>query len=186
MTDLAQALVDFVALFERLQTPYVVMGGLAVRVYGIPRPTYEVDFTLAIPRERLSEMYQEIQKLGYSVAEEYLTGWVDEVAGMPLIKVRLYVAGRTIDIDIFLAESAYQEELLSRRQRHQIDHFQAWFVSPEDLVLLKLLAKRPRDLADIGDVLFTQGQMDEQYLRHWADVLGVRDDLEKVLAQPPS
>ena len=49
MTDLSRALRDFVLLFERMEAPYVVMGGLAVRVHGIPRPTHDVDFTLAAP-----------------------------------------------------------------------------------------------------------------------------------------
>jgi hypothetical protein len=64
----------------------------------------------------------------------------------------------------------------------QLDGLTAWLVSPEDLILLKLLAARPRDLADIGDVLFTQGQLDKTYLRHWADELGVRAALEEALA----
>ena len=48
MIDLVQALRDFVETFEQLQLPYVVMGGIAVRFYGIPRATYDVDFTVSI------------------------------------------------------------------------------------------------------------------------------------------
>lgn len=33
------------------------------------------------------------------------------------------------------------------------------------------------------DVLFTQGQLDERYLRHWAQELGVTERLERVLAE---
>jgi hypothetical protein len=73
--------------------------------------------------------------------------------------------------------------LLARRRRHEIDDLPIWFVSPEDLVLLKLLSGRPRDVADVGDVLFTQGQLDEEYLRAWAHELGVLDQLQGVLAE---
>ena len=55
--------------------------------------------------------------------------------------------------------------------------------SPEDILLLKLIAHRPRDLSDIGDILFTQGELDWGYLRRWADLIGVRDPLEAVLKQ---
>jgi hypothetical protein len=51
------------------------------------------------------------------------------------------------------------------------------------LILLKLIAHRPRDLADIGDVLFMQGQLDEPYMRRWAAVLGVATGLEDALAR---
>ena len=186
MSDLAQAVRDFTRLFEHRGLPYALMGGLAVRVYGISRATYDIDFTLAIPRERLTELYEAVRGLGYTVPEAYESGWVDQVAGMPLVKFRLYLQGYGIDIDVFLAESQFQLQLLARRRRETLDDQTVWLVSPEDLVLLKLLAGRPRDVADVGDVLFIQGQLDEGYLRRWADQLGVREALERVLAEPPN
>jgi hypothetical protein len=182
MKDIASALHDFANLFEAIGVPYAVMGGLAVRVYGIPRPTHDVDFTIALDRNRLSDLYEHLRKLGYTVADEYAKGWVDLVAGMPIVKARLFLEGRGIDIDIFLAESPYQQQLLTRRRREEVDGSPVWFVSPEDLVLLKLLSYRPRDIADIGDVLFTQGQLDESYLRQWASTLDVTPRLDEVLA----
>jgi hypothetical protein len=58
------------------------------------------------------------------------------------------------------------------------------------LILFKLLAGRPRDLLDIKDILFMQGQLDEAYMRRWAMPLGVAGQLERRrrvahLAQPP-
>jgi hypothetical protein len=52
---------------------------------------------------------------------------------------------------------------------------------PEDLILLKLLAGRPKDRIDVGDILFIQGQLDEAYLREWASRLGVADLLNEML-----
>lgn len=183
MMDLAGALRELVLLFERLEAPYAVMGGLAVRVYGIPRPTYDIDFTVAIERQDLPDFYQTLRGLGHTVPEVYQSGWVDRVAGMPVVKSRLFSEGRGIDVDIFLAESRFQQQLLARRRRHQLDDLAIWFVSPEDLILLKLLSHRPRDMADIGDVRFTQGQLDETYVRHWAQQLGVLKEWERVLSE---
>ena len=180
MSDLSRALKDFT---DRMGTPYAVMGGISVRVYGIPRPTYDVDFTAAIPRERLAEFYGEIRSLGYTLPQQYESGSVDEVAGMPLVKVRLYLEHRGVDVDVFLAESEFQKQLLKRRRREELDGLSINFVSPEDLILLKLLASRPRDIADIGDVLFTQGQLDEPYMLHWAEQLGIKEALETILAE---
>jgi hypothetical protein len=73
--------------------------------------------------------------------------------------------------------------LLARRVREQFDDVPIWVVSAEDLVLLKLLAGRPRDLADVGDVMFTQGDLDRDYLHRWAGELGVLPELERALAQ---
>ncbi len=181
MTDLAQAVGDLTALFERMELLYAVMGGIAVRAYGIPRPTYDVDFTVNIDRSRLPDLYQAVAELGYTVPEPYLQGWVDQVKGLPVVKFRLYLQARGVDIDVFLAESPYQRAVLDRRRCETVEGRTVWLVSPEDLVLLKLFAGRPRDLADIGDVLFTQGQLDFPYMRRWASQLGVLDALERVL-----
>jgi hypothetical protein len=182
MKDVISALHDFVRLFERIGTPYAIMGGLAVRIYGIPRPTYDVDLTIALDRARLPELYDLIRDLGYTVGDAHASGWVDLVAGMPVVKARLYLEGRGIDIDLFLAESSYQQQLLARRRRQELEGVPVWFVSPEDLVLLKLVSHRPRDVADVTDVLFTQGQLDEVYMREWAATLGVSARLDEALA----
>ena len=185
MKELSKALKDFSQVFGDLCVEYAVMGGIAVRAHGIPRPTQDVDFTVAIERSRLPQFYEAAGRLGYTVPEIYVSGWVDQVAGMPLVRVRRYVEGRGVDVDVFLAESPFQRELLGRARIEQIDDFTVRVVTPEDLILLKLLARRPRDLADVGDVFFTQGRLDEAYLRRWAQELGVLTELENALAEPP-
>ena len=183
MSDLTTVLADFVRLFDELAMDYAVMGGMAVRVHGIPRPTFDLDFTVAIRRDELPRFYERVIAAGYTVPEAYLTGWVDQVSGLPLIKVKFFVAGNSVDLDLFLAESPFQQELISRRQQHVVDGQPTWVVSPEDLILLKLIAHRPRDFVDVADVLFAQGQLDEAYLREWANELGVMAELEAALAE---
>jgi hypothetical protein len=40
MTDLTAVIHDLIDVFEGLRLPYAIMGGIAVRAHGIPRPTY--------------------------------------------------------------------------------------------------------------------------------------------------
>ena len=47
--------------------PYVVMGGIAVRLHGLPRPTFDVDFTAAIARDALPELYQAAEVVGFTI-----------------------------------------------------------------------------------------------------------------------
>ena len=54
-------------------------------------------------------------------------------------------------------------------------------MTPEDLILLKLIADRPRDHIDVADILFIQGELDESYMRHWAAELEISDRLAKAL-----
>jgi hypothetical protein len=142
MRDLAPTLYLLAALLERMSVNYVVMGGLAVRAYAIPRATEDIDFTLALERERLTELYDALEGQGYVIPEPYRTGWVDQVKRMNLVKLKRYVGGHGIDVDLFLAESPYQDEVLRRRRLADVEGRQLWIASPEDLVLLKRAAAR--------------------------------------------
>ncbi len=87
-------------------------------------------------------------------------------------------------VDIFLNETSFQSSLMRRRQRFQIAGDSIEIVTAEDLILLKLLANRPRDLGDVADVLFVQGQLDNTYMQQWAETLGIADQLRAVLTEP--
>ena len=178
MNRLEAVFLDFVQLFERLHVPYAVMGGLAVRAHGIPRPTYDVDLAVLLDRNQFAAIIDEIRRLGYEVPEAYDKGWVDSVSGLPFIKASTFIEGRSLAIDIFLAETAFLRSLISRRIKERVNGFDAWLVTAEDLILLKLISNRPRDLADIADILTMQLSLDDDYLRHWADILDIRDRLD--------
>lgn len=182
MSELEDILRKLVAYFHQQEIPYVVMGGLAVRVHALPRPTNDIDFSVQLDRGRLPDVFQAAERMGLTVPEAYKRGWIDEVAGLPIVKLRYFLGdGLGVDVDIFLAESDFQNSLISRRQTLEIDGLQCWVVSPEDLILLKLIANRPRDLIDVQDILFTQGALDVGYLRRWANELGISEPLEQAL-----
>jgi predicted nucleotidyltransferase len=182
MKDVTDTLHFLVELLERLSIPYAVMGGFAVRSHGVPRPTYDVDVTIALDRVRLPELLEQLRDGDFLVPEAYDRGWVDQVKGMPIVKLQRYIHAETLDVDLFLAESDFQSEMMRRRSKLDADGRQTWIVSPEDLVLLKVLAGRPRDLGDVADILFIQSQLDIQYMRHWAAALGISEALENALA----
>jgi hypothetical protein len=185
MKEVLHALRDTVAVLEELELPYAVMGGLAVRTWSIPRATWDVDVTVALDEGKLAELTNAFESRGYVMPEVFAGGWTDSVGGMSVIKFRWYVPGGDVDIDLFLCQSAFQQSLLNRRSKANADGIEMWVASPEDLILLKLAASRTRDLIDVADIFFMQGQLDEAYLREWADELGVRDALERALANPP-
>jgi hypothetical protein len=120
-----------------------------------------------------------IENRGYVVDEIYKRGWKDRIADMPLVKSKCFVGGRPIDVDIFICESAFQKSLMARRRRDIAEDQEYRLVSPEDMILLKLTTPRFRDVLDAADILYAQGQVDEEYLRTWADQLGVPEKLEE-------
>lgn len=183
MTPIKQLLYETIGTLINLEMEYAVMGGWAVRAYGVPRPTYDVDVTVAIDRSRLGELFSAMDDLGYDIDETYRKGWTDQIAGMTLVKATTFVEGRTLSADIFLAENVFQQLMIKRKQLARINGLAAWVVSPEDLVLMKLVASRYRDLGDVQDIFFMQDTLDEPYMRKWAPKLGVAEKLEQAILE---
>lgn len=183
MKKVTETLHEVIELLDRLEIEYAIMGGFAVRAYGVPRPTYDVDLMLELPPDSLKSLFQELRDCDFEIPDVYETGWVDQLKGMPLLKVRRYMEGETLDIDLFLAESGFLAEVMKRRCRIDAEGKMLWVITPEDIVLLKLLAGRPRDLGDVEDVFFMQAPLDEVYMRSWAEDLGVEAELEEVLSE---
>ena len=62
--DLICAMHEFADMFEVRGYRYAIMGGIAARVLGIPRPTYDVDFALAVSRDLLPELFDAAESAG--------------------------------------------------------------------------------------------------------------------------
>lgn len=179
---------DVVDLCDSLKIEYAIMGGLAVRIHGIPRPTYDVDVQLSMPKVETERSWEDFliasELRGYEIPEIYRSGWRDQVGGMPLVKLKAWVEeGSSIDVDLFLNQTPFQNSVFSRRLQFPLDQRPVWCVTAEDLILFKLLANRPRDWADVADILFVQGELDRGYMQRWAEVLSISDRLDKALIQ---
>lgn len=183
MDDVTETLHAVVKLLDEMSIEYAVMGGFAVRAHGVPRPTYDIDLTIALERERLPELFDKLRALDFAIPEPYESGWVDCVKELPLLKLKRFIRGAGLDVDLFLAEPKFLSETMKRRTSVDAEGQLLWVVSPEDLVLLKLLAGRLRDLGDVADVLFMQGKLDENYMRRWAIELNITKELERALAE---
>lgn len=183
MKNVTETLHTLVSLFDQLSIDYAVMGGFAVRAHGVPRPTYDIDLAIVLERDRFAELFDLLRDLDFIIPGVYETDWVDRVEDLPVLKLRWYIRDESLDVDLFLVECDFLSEVMKRRSRLDADGKVLWVVSPEDLVLFKLLAGRARDWGDIADVLFIQGSLDEAYLRRWAREMGISEKLDKALAE---
>lgn len=72
--------------------------------------------------------------------------------------------------DLVLAETEYQRVALGRA-RAEVDTTGGVvrYLAPEDVIIHKLIAARPRDLDDIENILDAAPELDETYLEGWAE-----------------
>jgi predicted nucleotidyltransferase len=147
---------------ERLGIPYMLIGGQAVLLYGDPRLTRDVDVTLGVGPERLSELLEWIRGNGWQVLVEPAAEFVGRTMVLPCIE-----PASGIRMDFIFSFSAYEQQALRRVRRVPVGGAQVCFASLEDLIVHKVLAGRPRDLEDVRSILLKNPGFDLDYVHHW-------------------
>lgn len=178
-----QVLSELLAAMAQACVDVALIGGYAVVTWGIPRATFDVDLLVEADDERLKRAFVTLERRGFGVDDTYKSGWRDRIRDMPLVKVQVFRAGRAVSGDLFLVTTPLQRSAFARCLTLEMPGIAAAVrvVSPADLVLFKLLADRPKDRLDIQNVLAVQGVPDADYLRTWAEQLGVTHKLERAL-----
>jgi hypothetical protein len=167
------ALVRLDAAFETLRAADALIGGLAVAVWGAPRATEDIDLLAdVIPSPELEAA---LRTAGFQ-AEWRRAGPDDPI---PLL-LRLRGA-RGPEVDVVCATRGWEREMLARSIRVRVPGGPAIpVVALEDLIVLKLRAGGPGDLADVADLLQRAGSLPE--LEPRARDRGVLDLLRQVRA----
>ena len=127
--------------------------GVAVR--GAPRATQDVDITVQVERSRLRELVDALAAEGLrhrypDLADELL----DRGAVLPLI----HTSG--MEVDLVVAGSGLESLALARATRVAIEDVEVPVAQATDLVVMKVLAGRGKDLDDVRSLL-ASGDVDQ-------------------------
>ena len=180
MNGIHETLLRLIETLEVQEVPYALMGGMAVQVLAIPTPTYDIDLAVDVAAGELPGVLAALNDAGFTVPEAYSGGFMDSVHGMPKVHILAFGSrGQSIEADIFLVETEFQKSAFGRRREGTLHDRAVWVLSPEDIVLFKLLAWRYKDRAAIQNIMITCTEMDADYLRKWASNLEVADRLEQ-------
>jgi hypothetical protein len=147
---------------ERLGIPYMLIGGQAVLLYGEPRLTRDIDVTLGVGPERLSEVLEWVRGNGWQVLVEAPVEFVGKTMILPCLE-----PASGIRMDLIFSFSPYEQQALKRARRVPLSRAQVCFASLEDLIIHKVLAGRPRDLEDVRGILLKNPGFDLEYIHRW-------------------
>ncbi|MCU0255626.1 MAG: nucleotidyl transferase AbiEii/AbiGii toxin family protein [Vicinamibacterales bacterium] len=174
MIPLLAAALEVMAWLERGRWPACVIGGLAVQRWGEPRLTRDVDVTVLTGAGREQEFVS-------SALAAFEPRRADAGPFALATRVLLVRSAAGIDLDIALGGIPFEEELMARASVHEFaPDCRLSTCSAEDLVVLKAVAGRARDLADLETIVARQfGRIDVGRVRRWlacfAEVIEDRD-----------
>lgn len=178
----------FVEVLDALKIPYAIGGSVASSVYGHVRFTQDADISVTAFPSQIKSFCQAFENTFYVSPQAVKQAHQN---GSSFNAIHFETAFK---IDVFVVlDDPFKRQLLQRRRTVSFEENpdKAYdFVSPEDIVLLKLQWYREggdiseKQWSDIVGVLETQrGQLDVEYMRGWALKLSVSDLLNKAIQE---
>jgi hypothetical protein len=160
---------------------YMVTGSIAAGHYAQPRMTRDIDLVVELEpddAERLAALLDDHFECDHGAIRA-------AVARRSLFNVIHTQAIVKVDF-IVRKDAPYRREEFARRRQTIIDGHPVWIVSPEDLILSKLVwaadSRSELQLRDVRHLIAAQPTLEWPYLDRWAETLRVSDLLREVQA----
>lgn len=184
LVPLLEALRSLLGWLRSTKTRGVVIGGVAASLLGRPRVTGDVDAVVWIGDADWDAFVEAGRRFGIVPRRP------DALAFARRSRVLLLRhEPSTIDLDVSLGALPFEEEMIARARRHRLGRVSIPLPTPEDLIIMKAIAHRARDIADIESVLEANPGIDEarirDLVREFAAILEAPElttDLDRVLS----
>lgn len=151
----------------------MIIGGVARSVWASPRATQDLDVIYSGP---LPEAVAAAPHIGHVALPNEVAALADAL--MTRLRLPQRLTG-PVRMDVIAASHPYYDRLIARSRR--LGQGGLRVAAPEDIILLKLIADRPQDRADVRAIIAAQGGLlDRALLAEEAATqeLVLPDDLE--------
>lgn len=168
LEPLLDALDALQKLLLRFDNRGVIIGGAAVSIVGRARFTEDVDAMFLLASEDLPRLVDMAQ-------EEGIEPRVDNAIEFARKNRVLLLKHTSTDtgVDISLGVLPFEEEMVERSVLHQVDeNLQLRLPTPEDLIIMKAVAHRPKDLEDIRTIAQKYPKLDKKRIKQWVTAFG--------------
>ncbi len=147
---------------KRNNLPYMIIGGQAVLLYGMPRMTKDIDITLGVNINELESVLKAVKDIDLDVIPEDFRAFAQKTFVLP-------TRDRTtaIRVDFIFSFTPYERQAIQRAKPIYFQDAPVMFASVEDLIIHKVFAGRPRDLEDVHSIIVKNPDFDRVYTRKW-------------------
>lgn len=170
MIPFQKVLIDLLSLFKKTATKAMIIGGVAQSLVARPRATQDIDALILVDFPDLDKLFKEGKRFGF---KSRISDALNFAKTNRVLLLRHAKSG--IDIDISLAALPFEEESFARLKRVKIGRLSIPLPTPEDLMIMKAVAHRPKDLIDIEAIIDCHKKIDYARVKKWvkefADVL---------------
>ena len=141
MAILEDALLEITALLDELHIRYMLIGGVAVGLWGEPRATLDVDLTLWVESEQIESTIETFAtRLQLRTPQP-----LEFVRASRVLPAR---ASNGVPVDLLFAAWPIEKQAIERAVPRRIAGAEVRVAALDYLLFLKLISERPKDSAD--------------------------------------
>jgi hypothetical protein len=156
----ADLLADLARGLGTLGVRWFLFGAQAAIVHGSARLSADVDVTVDLGQRSSRELVDALAREGFALRVTDAAGFVEATRVIPLV----HLASR-MPLDLVLAGPGLEEQFFAQASERLIGSVRVPVVSAEDLVAMKVLAGRPRDMEDVAGIVRARADLDVEAVR---------------------
>jgi hypothetical protein len=151
------------------EVPHAFGGALALAYYAEPRATVDIDLNVFVPPERFAEVAEKLDELGADARDPQTAAAVARDG-----QARVMWDGTPVDL--FFAYDAFHEAAKAARRVVPFAGRTIQVLSPEHIIVCKVVFDRPKDWVDIESVLDAGTAVDPAEVLRWVGRIAGDDD----------
>lgn len=172
-------------LLSKTKTKSVVIGGISVGLIGRPRFTADIDAVILLDFNEIEAFIKMASKFGFAPRIKDVSTFARKS------HVLLFTHEESgINVDLSIGLLPFEHEMVERSRRVKIKSLSFNIPTPEDLIIMKAVSHRPKDLIDIEHIADANPRLDMKRIGRWvkefAHVLEMPElwsDVEKILSK---
>ena len=160
----------------------MLTGSMVSNYWGIPRTTHDLDFVIQLPDRFIKPLLEAFSK-DFVLDEDAIRQAFRGTYLFNAIDTR-----SALKVDFWLLQpKPFERVMFDRKLQVSLFGEQAWICTAEDVVLHKLywnsVSPSDRQMGDCAGVCAVQaGRLDSDYLRRWAQEMGLATALDNLLS----
>ena len=169
---------DLLRWLEAAKVPSMIIGGVAASVLGQPRLTQDVDALAILDEEQWASAMEAATAFGIVPRTEEP---LDFARRSRVLLMKHTESG--IDIDVTFGGLPFERAAVENSELHEIGGLSVRLPRVEDLLIMKAVARRPKDLLDIEGLLKANPQADVDRVRQWVREFGTATGMGDMLEE---
>ncbi len=160
-------LVSIQELLDKFPQRGVIIGGIAVTILGEQRYTADVDILVLISNDQVNNFFDASRSAGFTSRVTDLLAFAKQNRVIPLVHTE-----SGLKADFVMGMLPFEKEVVARAKKMVIHNVEITLPTVEDLIIMKAIAHRPKDLSDITGLAKNHEELDLVRIKFWVSQFG--------------